>query len=65
MNISEFFYTSGQSAKLLNVTRITIWRWVKEGKFNAQFIGKEALIPKWEVDLILESKSKKHDSRKR
>lgn len=52
MEISEFFYTSGQAAKLLGVTRITVWRWVKANKFNLQYIGKEALISKWEVDLL-------------
>jgi len=51
MELSDFFLTASQAALQLEVSRITIWRWVKEGKFNAQFIGREALIPKWEVDL--------------
>lgn len=54
MKISEFFYTSGQAAKLLGVTRVTMWRWIKARKFNPQYIGREALIPKWEVDLMKE-----------
>jgi excisionase family DNA binding protein len=58
MKIANFFYTSGQAAKLLGVTRITIWRWAKSGKFNPQYIGREALIPKWEVDLFLESRGR-------
>ena len=56
MKIADFFYTSGQVAKLMNVTRVTVWRWVQSGKFNAQYIDREALIPKWEVDLLLENK---------
>ena len=56
MELSEFFYTAGQAAKLLDVTRITVWRWVKEGKFNAQFIGREALIPRWEVEMLREKR---------
>jgi excisionase family DNA binding protein len=39
-------------AKLLGVNRITIWRWIKGGKFNVQRVGREVLIPKWEVDII-------------
>ena len=54
MNISDFFYTSGQAARLLGVTRITIWRWVKSRRFNVQYIGREALIPKWEIDILKE-----------
>jgi excisionase family DNA binding protein len=56
MELSEFFYTVGQVAKLLDVSRITVWRWAKEGKFNAQFIGREALIPRWEVEILREKR---------
>ena len=56
MNIAEHFYTSGQAASVLDVARVTVWRWVKEGKFDVQKIGKEALIPKWQVDLIKKRK---------
>ena len=59
MKIAEFFYTSGQAAKLLGVTRITIWRWVKSERFNVQYIGREALIPKWEIDLLKVKKTVK------
>jgi len=52
MKIAEFFYTEGQAAKELGVNRLTIWRWIKSGKFNIQRVGREVLIPKWEVDII-------------
>ncbi len=58
MKIADFFYTSGQGARLLGVTRITIWRWIQAGRFNVQYIGREALIPKWEVELIKEKRTK-------
>jgi len=57
MKITDFFYTEGQVSELLNVNRITIWRWIKGGKFTIQRIGREVLIPKWEVDLLLESRT--------
>ena len=59
MKIAEFFYTSGQAARLLDVTRITIWRWVKSGRFNVQYIGRGTLIPKWEVELVKEKRKAK------
>ena len=46
MKIADYFYTEGQVAELLGVNRVTIWRWIKGGKFNVQHIGREALIPK-------------------
>jgi excisionase family DNA binding protein len=58
MNIRDYFYTAKESAKLLDINRITIWRWVKEGKFDTQYIGREVLIPKWQIDLIKEKKRK-------
>ena len=60
MQILDYFYTENKVAELLGVNRITIWRWIKSGKFNIQRVGREVLIPKWEVDLlkIKEVKSK-------
>ena len=37
---------------MLGVNRITIWRWIKNGKFDIQQVGREVLIPKWEVELL-------------
>ena len=59
MNISDYFCTESQAATLLNVNRVTIWRWINSGKFNTQRVGREILIPKWEVELIRECKNQK------
>jgi len=59
MELADFFLTASQAAKKLGVTRVTIWRWGKEGRINGQHIGREMLIPKWEVDVISETKDKK------
>ena len=53
MQILDYFYTGNQVAELMGVNRITIWRWIKGGKFNIQGVGREVLIPKWEVELLL------------
>ena len=58
MNILDYFYTEGQTAELLGVNRITIWRWIKAGKFNIQRVGSVVFIPKWEVELIKETREK-------
>jgi excisionase family DNA binding protein len=52
MKIGDYFYTEKQAAKLLGITRITIWRWVRGGKLNAQYIDRIVLIPKCEVELL-------------
>lgn len=57
MQIVDYFYTEQQAAKLLGVNRITIWRWIKEGKFSTQQVGREVLIPKWEIDILVQSKA--------
>ncbi len=59
MEIADFFYTEGQVARILGVNRITIWRWIEGGKFNVQRIGREVLIPKWEVELIKETRQER------
>jgi excisionase family DNA binding protein len=41
----------GQLAEILGVNRITIWRWIKQGKFNVQRFGHVVFIPKDEVEL--------------
>jgi excisionase family DNA binding protein len=52
MNIMDYFYTEQEAAKLLGVNPITIWRWVKAGKLDLQHVGREALIPKWEIEVL-------------
>lgn len=52
MKISDFFYTETEAAKTLAVNRITIWRWIKDGRLNAQRVGGVVFIPKDEVKLV-------------
>jgi len=52
MKILDYFCTESQTAELLGVNRITIWRWIRKGKFNIQRIGSVVFIPKWEVELL-------------
>ena len=52
IKISDFFYTETEAAKALGVNRITIWRWIKNGRFDAQHVGGVVFIPKDEVNFI-------------
>lgn len=52
MKILDYFYTESQAAELLGVNRITIWRWIKNGRFNIQRVGSVVFIPKWEVESL-------------
>lgn len=56
MKIMDYFYTEQEAARLLGVNPITIWRWIKEGKIDLQRVGREVLIPKWEVDMLIIAK---------
>lgn len=58
MQISNYFFTISQTAKLLDTTRQTISNWVREGKFNTQHIGREVLIPRNEIKKLLGEKLK-------
>jgi excisionase family DNA binding protein len=52
IKISDFFYTETEAAKFLGVSRITIWRWIKQGKLDAQRVGGVVFIPKWQMELM-------------
>ena len=44
--------TEAEAAKALEVNRITIWRWIKDGRFDVQRVGGVVFIPKDEVELV-------------
>ena len=60
MKILDFFYMEHQAAEILGVTPMTIWRWIKQERFDAQHVGRVTLIPKWEVELIKTKEGKRN-----
>ncbi len=52
MKIADFFFTEQEMADYLGVNRLTVWRWIRAGKIDAQSIGGVVLIPKWEAELL-------------
>lgn len=59
MLIGDYFYTLGDAAKVLGVTRICIWKWIQAGKMAGEKVGRETIFPKWEIELLKERRSKK------
>nr|WP_206204532.1 IS607 family transposase [Thermococcus sp. 21S7] len=49
-------YRSGEVAKKLGVSKMTVLRWIKSGKLKAHRIGKEYRVPESEIKRILEGK---------
>ncbi len=49
MAIKDNYFTISQSAKEFKVTRQTVSRWIKEGIFKSEKIGRETLLKKEEV----------------
>ena len=50
--MSELFYSTSAVADLFSVNRVTIYRWVKEGRVKAYHIGKHIKIPVSEVERL-------------
>ncbi len=54
------FFTTRELADLLNLSRITIFNWIKKGKIKAQKVGKSYIIPRSELrDFLSEELSAK------
>jgi len=65
LNSNDEFYTTGQLAKILNCSRITVFYWIQSGKISAiKTVGGHYRIPKDKIEKILKSTStvlKKHE----
>ena len=49
-------YRTGEVAKKLGVSKMTVLRWIKSGKLKAHRIGKEYRVPESEIKRILKGK---------
>jgi excisionase family DNA binding protein len=53
IDVSKLFYSTSEVASLFKVNRVTIYRWVKDGKIKAYEIGKNIKIPVSEVGRLV------------
>jgi excisionase family DNA binding protein len=51
------YFTTSEVAKLLKVSRVTVFNYVKKGQIKADKVGKTFLISKVEVLRLIEEKS--------
>ncbi|HIP74955.1 MAG TPA: helix-turn-helix domain-containing protein, partial [Thermococcus paralvinellae] len=49
-------YRTGEVARRLGISKMTVLRWIKSGKLKAYRIGKEYRVPESEVLRLLEGK---------
>jgi excisionase family DNA binding protein len=52
------FYKVSEVAKIMSVSRLTAYRWIKEGKIKVVRIGKTMRIPRKEIERILQQEEK-------
>ncbi|NJE05195.1 IS607 family transposase [Thermococcus sp. M36] len=50
-------YRTGEAARKLGVSKMTVLRWIKAGKLKAHRIGKEYRVPESEIKRLLEGKT--------
>jgi len=53
-------YRTGKVAEMLGVHKVTVIRWIKQGKIRAVRIGKEFRVPEDEVKRLLGGKRERH-----
>lgn len=58
MLISNYFYTLGDAARVLGITRVCLWKWIQKGKIRGEKIGRETIFPRWEIELLKERRNK-------
>ena len=47
------FYSSGELAKLLGISRIAVFKKIRSGQIKAEKIGRNYIIPKSELNAVL------------
>jgi len=50
--LADNYFTVTQASNYLMVTRQTIHRWIKDGQFNTERVGRECLIAKSEIERL-------------
>lgn len=46
------FVNQKRAAEILNISRMTIWQWIKDGKIQAVIVGGLRMIPQSEVERL-------------
>ena len=62
--LSNKNYSTSECAKILGVSRITVFNWIKTGKISAQKHAGNYLVPKTELDKMREKKELSEEDKK-
>lgn len=52
------YYTLTETAEILSISRVTLWKWLKDKKLEGYRIGRETLIEKTAVDTLVTKRSR-------
>lgn len=52
--MEKTFYSTSEVAELFGISRVTVYRWVKDGKIQAFGLGKNLKIPLFEIKRLLQ-----------
>jgi excisionase family DNA binding protein len=57
----EKLYTTAEVCSILNVSGLTVRRYIKDGKLKSKKIGRLHRIPEYSVRMFLDTGGKPHD----
>ncbi|MCU0288555.1 MAG: helix-turn-helix domain-containing protein [Acidobacteria bacterium] len=52
--MEKTFFSTSEVADLFGISRVTVYRWVKDGKIQAFGLGKNLKIPLFEIKRLLQ-----------
>jgi excisionase family DNA binding protein len=50
--VASKYYRFKDASERLNISNVTLWRWIREGKLLAESLGREVLIEKKVVEAL-------------
>lgn len=50
--VRDMYFTIGNAAKELGVTRMTLWRWMQSNKLQGYRLGREIFIEKADIERL-------------
>jgi excisionase family DNA binding protein len=52
--MEKTFYSTSEVAQMFGISRVTVYRWVKDGKIQSYGLGKNLKIPLFEIKRLLQ-----------
>ena len=55
-DVKRQFDTHKEAARALSITKVTLWKWIKAGKLKGNRLGREVLIEKTVVQMLIDER---------